>query len=227
MFGRIAPRYDLLNRLMTAGQDRAWRSAAIACLAPLSRPGRYLDLATGTGDLALALHARADQENNADVHIDAIDVSAPMLERAKQKIVQRNAQSHIALRTGAAEEIPFPDATFDGVTVGFGVRNFADRRRGLQEILRVLKPGGRLIVLEACPCENAIQRFVQWAHTAVSVRLLGALLSERSAYEYLGNSITDFPNPAAFSQELTDHGFRVEEARSLGLGAVTLFHASR
>ncbi len=147
MFSEIAPTYDRLNRLLSAGIDRLWRRAAIRALLsglPFGTPGRLLDLATGTGDVALGIRRRLPA--SPEIHVIGADIAFPMLVRARRK--SRAGRGALALFQADALKLPFGDSSFDGVIIAFGLRNLEDRREGLAEMARVLRPGGRLVVLE-------------------------------------------------------------------------------
>jgi demethylmenaquinone methyltransferase/2-methoxy-6-polyprenyl-1,4-benzoquinol methylase len=189
MFDRIAARYDLMNRIISLGIDRRWRRrAATAALADGGR--RVLDVATGTGDLALELLCR-----RGDVLVVGLDPSGAMLERAHAKAEQIGLGARLVLRQGVAEELDFADRSFDAVTIAFGIRNAASRPRALAEMVRVLRPGGRLVVLELGePHRGLLAPLVRfYLHRVVPV--LGALLSGAREYRYLERSIAAFPPP--------------------------------
>jgi demethylmenaquinone methyltransferase / 2-methoxy-6-polyprenyl-1,4-benzoquinol methylase len=217
MFDSIAPRYDLLNHVLSIEQDRWWRSrAAKLALVGLNAP-RVLDLCCGTGDLALALKRR---DRNA--RVTAGDFSFEMLLRCRDK---RGATPPFQLD---ALRLPFRDGAFDVVTVAFGVRNYADRARGFAEARRVLRSGGRFVVLEfSRPPDNWFGRLYGWYSRNVLPRI-GALVSRhRGAYSYLPESVAVFLRPAELSAELTAAGFRVATERMFAGGTVALHVAER
>jgi len=223
------PRYDLLNGLMTLGLHRNWRKQTARSLDLSPTPGRFLDLATGTGDLALAV-AQAYQKvhiENADLAIHAVDISQNMLLEAQRKINQTHMIKHIHLEKAAMESLPFDNQSFHGITVGFGIRNAADRQKAIREAFRVLKPAGVFCILEAVPPESTWQRWLQQLHLKITVPLMGSLISEGQAYRYLGNSVGNFPSPKDFKQDLLDAGFCQVQFRVLHLGGSTLFIAQR
>ncbi len=207
MFDRIARRYDLLNRVLSVGLDRGWRRRAVAALDP--RAGeRFLDVATGTGDVALAILA-----HEPGAQVVGLDPSREMLARAAAK------SSALTLVPGDAQALPFPDASFDGVTIAFGIRNVPDRGRALGEMARVLRPGGRAVILELAEPTNALARF----HVHQVVPRVGALLSGAAEYRYLQRSIAAFPAPEIFAALLAEHGLVPERVTPLTLGVATLF----
>jgi demethylmenaquinone methyltransferase/2-methoxy-6-polyprenyl-1,4-benzoquinol methylase len=207
MFDRIAPVYDAMNRVMTVGLDRSWRRlAAQAVVAP---GDRVLDACCGTGDLALA----AEREGG---HVTGLDFSPRMLERARRK------SSSIAWVQGDLLALPFPDGSFDAATVGFGVRNVAGLREGLVELRRVLRPGGRLAILEITQPRGALRPFFDvWFDRVVP--LLGRVLPGGRAYTYLPASVRRFPDTGALTTLLEDVGFRDVRVRLLG-GTIVALH---
>ncbi len=219
MFDGIARRYDPLNRLMTFGLDRGWRVKAVRSLA-LPREARVLDLATGTADVALLI-ARL----HPDAQVVGLDPSANMLAIGQEKVAAEGLAGRVTLELGEAEKLPYPDASFDGVTIAFGIRNVADRPAALREMARVLKPGGRLAILEANEPRGL------WApltriHTRWVVPLLGALLSSGREYRYLQDSMAAFPPPAEFSPQPSQRtASRCSRAESLAFGTCTLYVA--
>jgi demethylmenaquinone methyltransferase / 2-methoxy-6-polyprenyl-1,4-benzoquinol methylase len=206
MFDRIAPVYDAMNRVMTAGLDGRWRRETAAAVV---RPGdRVLDACCGTGDLALA-------SLRAGGRVTGIDFSERMLERARRK------SSEIEWVRGDALALPFEDDSFDAATVGFGVRNLEDLERGLSELVRVLRPGGRVGVLEITRPQGALEPFYNvWFGKVVPV--LGKLLPGGSAYTYLPASVKRFPGPEGLADLLLEAGFSDVRYRLFAGGIVAL-----
>lgn len=193
MFDDIAPRYDLLNRLLSFGVDRRWRKIAVRQLA-VPPQGRVLDVATGTGDVALEIARQTDPS----VLVVGNDFTQGMLVRGREKVAASPYQGRIELVNAPCEAIPHPDGTFDGATIAFGIRNVVDRQRGLCEMTRVLNPGGRVVVLEfATPC-SPLFRAVYLFYFHQLLPRLGGLLSRRSAYQYLPESVQEFPDRQTF-----------------------------
>ena len=208
MFDRIASVYDLMNRVMTVGMDERWRERA-ADLA--GSPRRVLDVATGTGDLAIELRGRG-----ADVV--GVDFSEGMLEVARKKAPE------IEFRTGNALALDFPDDEFDAATVGFGARNFDDLDRGLAEMARVVRPGGRVVVLEITnPQKPPLSTFFHfWFDTLVP--LIGRIAGDPDAYEYLPNSVKRFPGPNELAGKMVAAG--MEDVRwILTAGGIIAIHS--
>jgi demethylmenaquinone methyltransferase/2-methoxy-6-polyprenyl-1,4-benzoquinol methylase len=194
MFDRIAGVYDRMNGLMTAGMHHRWRRRA-ADLARVGPGDRALDVATGTGDLAAELHSRGAE-------VVGLDFSERMLELARAK------EPGVRFQAGNALELPFGDGEFDAVTVGFGARNFSDLPRGLAEMARVTRPGGRVVVLEiTTPQKPPLSWFFRlWFDEAVP--RLGRVAGDPDAYTYLPSSVRRFPDPAALAGELAAAGLR-------------------
>ena len=216
MFDRIARVYDLLNTLMTAGLHHRWRERA-ADLAHVGPGARVLDVATGTGDLAIEL-ARRVAPGGAVV---GSDFSEEMLARARRK--PQPAGAELRFEWGDALELPFADGSFDAATVGFGARNFSDLSRGLQEMVRVVRPGGRVVVLEfTSPTRPPLSIFYSLWFDRV-VPLLGRLAGDPDAYSYLPDSVKRFPVPAGLAAELERAGLR-EIGYLLTAGGIVVIH---
>lgn len=220
MFSRIAPRYDLLNRLLSGGTDLLWRREAARLLAPEAGE-RHLDLCSGTGDLALAVARRS----GGGARVVAADFTFEMLVLGKEKL--RGLRSTIAEAGADGLRLPFADATFEGAAAAFGVRNFEDLDRGLAELFRVLKPGGRLVVLEFTPEPTGpLAPFVRF-HVKRVVPLLGRLVSgDRSAYQYLPDSVGRWPAPEPLAAKMRAAGFTTVDVRLLAFG-IAAAHVAR
>lgn len=212
MFDRIAKRYDLINRLLSFGQDPKWRRR-VADMLP-SGSLRLLDVATGTGDLALAI-----QRERPQASIIGLDPSTKMLDVARTKSTQ------IEWMIGEAEHLPFLDASFDAVTIGFGIRNAHDLPKALKEMHRVLKPNGQLLILEFSKPFLLI-RPIALFHLRVIVPFVGRLVSgEADAYRYLDQTIETFPSGHAFLHLLKQAHFTRTSQKRLMFGAVTIYQA--
>jgi demethylmenaquinone methyltransferase/2-methoxy-6-polyprenyl-1,4-benzoquinol methylase len=218
MFNRIAPQYDFLNRFLSAGIDISWRKKALSYLKK-DNPQAILDVATGTADVAM-LAAKILQPKN----IIGIDISEGMLELGRIKIAEAGLKNIIELQTGDSEEIKFEDNTFDAVTVSFGVRNFQHLEKGLQEINRVLNPGGKLVVLEfSRPSLPGIQQIYN-LYMSVVAPGMGKLFSKNGeAYQYLNNSVQKFPEGKDFIKILESVGFKNTSFKRLSLGICSIY----
>ncbi|HEX6206428.1 MAG TPA: bifunctional demethylmenaquinone methyltransferase/2-methoxy-6-polyprenyl-1,4-benzoquinol methylase UbiE [Solirubrobacterales bacterium] len=201
MFDRVATRYDALNSVMTAGLHHRWRERAAEQTE--LRPGdAALDVCCGTGDLALELAQRVTPGG----HVVGCDFSEPMLDLAREKVAQRGADG-VRFEWADALELPYDGERFDAVTVGFGVRNLADLDRGLRELARVLKPGGRAVILEiTTPQRPPLSLFFSLWFDRI-VPLLGALSSNPEAYSYLPQSVRSFPSPSGLAAKMDAAGF--------------------
>lgn len=217
MFDRIAPTYDVLNHLLSANFDVRWRRQCVAALR-LAGGERALDACTGTGDLALAL-----LDGGAGT-VDATDFAPEMLERAEAK-----TRGRVRLAVADTTALPFADATFDVATVGFGVRNLEDLDAGLRELCRVLKPGGRLSILECSRPANPLFRALFHLYFMLILPLIGNLVSggADNAYAYLPRSVLAFPGPEAFAERLRRAGFARVDVTPLTLGISCLHLATK
>ena len=218
MFDDIAAKYDFLNRFLSAGIDLRWRKKAIGYLNDVA-PKKILDVATGTADVAImASHLlRPDK-------ITGIDISNGMLEIGRKKIEKLRLSDKIELLNGDSEAINFNDNTFDAVTVAFGVRNFQHLEKGLSEILRVLKPGGKLVVLEFSKPSIPFVKPLYTFYMKIVTPNMGKLFSKnRHAYKYLDESIKKFPEGKNFTQILDNIGFKKTFSRSLSLGICSIY----
>lgn len=202
MFDRIAPRYDLLNRVLSLGIDRRWRRFAVKQLS-IPENGKVLDIATGTGDVALEIGRQTD----ASVKIVGSDFTQGMLVLGRDKIAQSPYRDRILLVNAPCESMPHPDSVFDGITIAFGIRNVVDRSKGLQEMVRVLKPGGRAVILEFATPRNRVFRALYFFYFLRVLPWLGGLISQKSAYQYLPDSVLAFPDRGEFSKMMIDAGF--------------------
>lgn len=222
MFNRIAPYYDLLNRLLSLGIDTIWRKKAIALLRE-KQPQMVLDVATGTADLALETARQLDAEQ-----IIGIDISTQMLDIGREKVAKKGLSKVIQLREGDSENLPFANNTFDAITVAFGVRNFEDLERGLAEMQRVLKPGGQLIVLEFSKPRVFPFRQVFNFYFKHILPFIGRITSkDPKAYRYLYESVQAFPEGERFLSILTKTGFKSNRCIPLTLGICSIYSAEK
>lgn len=222
MFDDIAFKYDFLNRFLSAGIDVGWRKKAIKQIAGL-QPKTILDVATGTADVAIMASGMLKPEK-----IVGIDISDGMLEIGRQKVEKAGLTGIIELLNGHSETINFNDNTFDAVTVAFGVRNFQQLEKGLSEILRVLKPGGKLVVLEFSKPKMPGVKTMYNLYMKVICPNIGKLFSKnRSAYKYLDESIQKFPEGKNFTQILDNLGYSNTYCKPLSLGICSIYCGSK
>lgn len=220
MFDNIAPRYDLLNRLMSLGVDQSWRRRTVEAL-ELSQCRRVLDLATGTADLAIQVARTAPA-----VEVVGLDPSARMLEIGRDKVCDAGLDHRVELVQGNAEQLPFEDAAFDGVCMAFGIRNVPDRARALSEMGRVTRPGGRIAILELSePRGGALAPLARF-HVHTVVPWLGSLLSGSREYRYLQQSIAAFPPAEEFGAMMRDGGLDVLAIERFTFGVCHLYVAA-
>lgn len=220
LFDSIALGYDRFNHLSSLNADKGWRRKAVRQIVNTKQPICVLDVATGTADLAIAVARKAA----AGSQVTGIDLSENMLEVGRLKAVGLP----VTLQQGDAEALAFDDSTFDRVSVAFGVRNFENLAQGLREMCRVLKPNGRLVILELSYPDN---RFLFWGYKFYALKILPAigtrLTGNRSAYTYLPDSILKFPKPPVFLPMLREAGFSRARARSLTFGVCRMYVAEK
>lgn len=218
MFNRIAPYYDLLNRLLSLGIDRTWRKRAISLLEG-SRPKVILDVATGTADVALETARRLSPDS-----IIGVDIATDMLDIGRQKIRRRKLEQIIRLQEADSENLPFQDNTFDAVTVAFGVRNFEHLERGLQEMRRVLKPGGQVVIIEfSRPRLFPFKQLFQFYFKNI-LPFIGRITSkDPRAYRYLYESVQAFPDGQAFLEVMRLAGYKQYRCLPLTLGICSVY----
>lgn len=222
MFDRIAGRYDMVNRVLSLGLDKGWRRQTVKRLQLGERP-RVLDVATGTGDLAIDI-ARL----TPGATVVGLDPSTRMLAMAARKLAKRGLTDRVALIVGDAQELPFQSCEMDAATIAFGIRNVPDRSKALRELARVVRPGGRIAVLELGEPRRGLLGLAARFHTRRVVPWLGALVSGKGGreYAYLQKSIAAFPPPDQFAATMERAGLRVLEVTPLAFGACTLYVAT-
>ncbi|WP_222983498.1 bifunctional demethylmenaquinone methyltransferase/2-methoxy-6-polyprenyl-1,4-benzoquinol methylase UbiE [Flagellimonas meishanensis] len=221
MFDTISKNYDGLNRVISFGIDVKWRKRVVSFLAE-KNPKNILDIATGTGDLAIAMVRTGAKK------IVGLDLSPQMLDVGKSKIVDKNLQDIIEMVVGDSENLPFANDSFDAITVAFGVRNFEDLEKGLAEIYRVLRPGGHLAILETSVPTKAPFKQGYRFYTKNILPLIGKLFSkDRSAYAYLSESASVFPYGEAFNNILAKIGFIGIENRPQTFGVASIYVATK
>lgn len=221
MFDNISENYDELNRVISFGIDVKWRKKVVAIVGE-NNPKQILDIATGTGDLAIML---------SQLHPDKIiglDISEGMLSVGKEKIAKANLSEMVEMIVGDSENMPFEDATFDAITVSFGVRNFANLDKGLQEINRVLKPGGILVILETSVPTKFPYKQGYHFHTSVILPVIGKLFSkDKVAYSYLSESANSFPFGEKFNNILLKNGFSTATDMPVTFGVASIYTATK
>jgi demethylmenaquinone methyltransferase/2-methoxy-6-polyprenyl-1,4-benzoquinol methylase len=217
MFDAIAPRYDLLNRVLSLGVDRRWRRKAVGVL-ETERPARILDVATGTADLAVEA-MRLDPKK-----VVGVDLSEEMLRRGREKVERLGLSDRIILQRGDAEKLPFSDNQFHAALVAFGVRNFQDLDKGLAEIRRVLRPGGMLVVLEfSKPRAFPIKQLYAFYSRFILPRVGEAVSKNDGAYRYLPDSVAAFPDGEDFLDRLRQAGYHDVTCQPLTFGIASLY----
>ncbi len=222
MFNNIAPYYDFLNHFLSLGIDRGWRRKAIAMLDAPRYP-LIVDIATGTGDVAIAMAQRLPVDQ-----IVGVDIAEEMLELGRAKIRKRNLEDKILLEAGDSENLRFADNSVDAITVAFGVRNFEHVESGLTEMWRVLKPGAQLIILEfSRPRVFPVKQLFNFYFRNI-LPLIGRITSkDPKAYGYLYESVQAFPDRGAFTDLLNKIGFRETNWQSLTLGICCIYSARK
>lgn len=218
MFDKIAFRYDFLNHFLSAGIDIGWRKKAIK---HLEKTGvkRILDVATGTGDVAILAYKMLKPEK-----ITGIDISEGMLEIGRKKIENLGLQKHVELLKGDSEAISFSNNSFDAVTVAFGVRNFEDLEKGLFEIKRVMRPGGKLVILEfSRPTMPVIRNIYNFYFKRIAPKIGTIISNNKNAYQYLNESVQKFPERNAFITILNKLGYKNTSCKTMSLGICSIY----
>ena len=223
MFDNIAPTYDKLNHVLSMNVDKLWRRHALKEIVDGSAQ-RILDVACGTGDSTLSIAKAA----SAGSEVVGVDISEGMMALVEGKAEKAGVRNRIVLQVADGEALPYGDGAFDRVTCAFGIRNFEHKEKGLAEFLRVLKPGGKAVVLELSVPQN---RAVRWAYDLYFMRLLprigGAVSGDRAAYRYLPASVHNFPAPQAFCRMMEEAGFRAVRCRTFTFGLCRMFVGER
>lgn len=222
MFDTISRRYDFLNHFLSLGIDRYWRKKAVRQLGRY-RPQKVLDIATGTGDFAIATMRRLRPQT-----IVGLDLSEGMLRVGRQKMKRRGWEGTVEMLQGDSENLPFETAAFDGITVGFGVRNFEHLERGLSEMLRVLKPGAPAVVLEfSKPKQFPVKQAFHFYSNYIIPRLGKSLSGDGAAYTYLPKSVAAFPEGEHFMAILRKIGYQEVRAQTVSGGIATIYTGER
>jgi len=222
MFDNIAGKYDLLNHVLTMGIDKGWRKNLINMMSS-QKPKLILDVATGTGDLAILA-----AETIPDLQVKGLDISQGMLNVGKEKIVKKALQNKVEMIYGDSEDMPFDDNTFDAITVAFGVRNFENLNKGLQEMNRVLKPEGRLYILEFSKPKNKLFRYGFNLYFKYVLPFIGKVTSkDKKAYKYLFESVQAFPAYEEFLKILENAGFKSNNYKIQSLGICSIYSGKK
>ena len=220
LFNSIAPTYDSLNHWLSLGVDKSWRRRSLRWIVDPSAPQQILDIACGTGDYSIAIARRA----HPDTVVTGVDLTEAMLQVMRSKVEKAGLAGRIVAEQGNAEAMRFADNRFDRATIAFGIRNFEHREQALREILRVLKPGGRLVILELSVPSNPLLR---WCYNLYFTRLLpaigGMVSGDKAAYRYLPASVLSFPNKREWMETMRRCGFRNVSHRAYTLGICRLY----
>lgn len=219
MFDNVSSNYDFLNRILTFGIDVSWRKKVVKFVTDKNAK-TVLDIATGTGDLAIML-AQANIDN-----VTGLDISTGMLEVGKEKVIKLNLQNKIEMILGDSEKLPFENCTFDAITVGFGVRNFENLEKGLSEIYRALKPNGTFVVLETSQPTKFPMKQGFTFYSKYIIPTVGKIFSkDKNAYSYLPESAVYFPYGEQFNNILLKIGFKSSKVYPQTFGAATIYQA--
>lgn len=222
MFDSIAGDYDALNHILSLDVDKIWRKKALKQIVDAPAPVQVLDLACGTGDFSIAIAKALSSATGS--HVTGVDLSEGMLAVMREKVQKAGLAEMISIEEGDGENLRFPDNTFDRVTIAFGIRNFENRPQGLREMLRVLKPGGRLVILELSRPENKI---IRWFYDLYFLHILpkigGKVSGDKAAYAYLPASVAAFPGKKAFMATMREAGFRAVAHKAFTLGICRMY----
>ena len=223
MFDGIAPSYDRLNHLMSLNVDKRWRKKALKEIVDGTQQ-QILDVACGTGDSTVAIARKAGSGSR----VTGVDISEGMMALVMEKAAHEGVHDRIKLQVADGENLPFENETFHRVSCAFGIRNFEHKEKGLEEFRRVLKPGGKAVVLELSVPQN---RLVRWAYDLYFLHVLpgigGAVSGDRAAYKYLPASVHNFPSPSEFCRMMEGAGFRNVRCRTFSFGLCRMFVGER
>lgn len=219
LFDSIATDYDKLNHLLSLGVDRTWRARAIKAIAE-NRPQQILDIACGTGDFSIEIA----RHTHPDTRIVGLDLSEGMLKVMDEKVVKAGLSARISTMQGNSERMDFADNSFDRVTIAFGIRNFEHRETALKEILRVLKPGGRLVILELSVPSNSVLRWFYKLYFMKILPWIGGLVSgEKAAYSYLPASVVKFPGKEEWKATMSSCGYSDVKHKAFTFGICRMY----
>ena len=220
MFDSIAPEYDRLNHLMSLNMDKLWRRRALQKIVIKDKSQQILDIACGTGDFSIAIAESA----NPSTKIEGIDISEGMLEVMRNKLSEKGLDGRVSARLGDSEALPYGDDSFDRVTIAFGIRNFEHREKALEEILRVLKPGGMLVILELSIPSNALVKFAFKLYFTKFVPLIGGKISgDKGAYSYLPESVIKFPGKKEWIATMESCGYSQVTHKAFTFGICRMY----
>lgn len=218
MFDNIAHRYDFLNQFFSLGIHKGWRRKAVDLLKK-DKPRHILDVATGTGDFAIEAFRQLHPQ-----HITGVDISEGMMLKGREKLAQLGLADSITLQTGDSENLPFPDSAFDAIIVAFGVRNFENLDKGLQDMLRVLKPGSMLVILEFSRPSRFPIKQLYFFYFLKMLPFIGKLFSKDArAYSYLPESVYAFPDGEVFLNHMRQNGFKEVTCKNLSFGIASIY----
>ncbi|MDE6871642.1 MAG: bifunctional demethylmenaquinone methyltransferase/2-methoxy-6-polyprenyl-1,4-benzoquinol methylase UbiE [Bacteroidales bacterium] len=224
LFDNIAPEYDRLNHVLSLDIDKTWRRRAVRRIVSRYEPLNILDIASGTGDFAIAIAKKAAKGSR----VTGLDISEGMLAIGREKVAKCGLSGIIGLETGDSEKIPYAEGTFDRVSVAFGVRNFEHIGIGLSEMRRVLRKGGTVTILELSEPQN---RIIKWLYRLYFLNVLpmigGKVSGNRGAYEYLPASVQNFPKPARFMEMMSEAGFSNIRHNSFTFGICRMYTAEK
>ena len=233
MFDNIAGDYDSLNHILSLDIDKVWRKKALKQILDAPDPVQILDLACGTGDFSIGIARSLAKRNNCQTkkdnistcsHITGVDLSEGMLAVMREKVGKAGLTELISIEKGDGENLRFPDNTFDRVTIAFGIRNFENRPKGLKEMLRVLKPGGRLVILELSRPENPV---IRWIYDLYFLHILpwigGKVSGDKASYAYLPASVAAFPGKKEFAATMRAAGFGNVTHKAFTLGICRMY----
>lgn len=220
LFDSIAGDYDRLNHILSLGVDKSWRRRALRWILDGEPGKRILDLACGTGDFSIEMA----RHSGPDTVIDGLDLSEGMLEVMRRKVDAAGLSGRITARRGNSESMDWSDSSFDRVTIAFGIRNFENREKALREILRVLKPGGRLVILELSVPSNPVLRWFYCLYFTKILPLVGGTVSgDRAAYRYLPASVLKFPGKDEWMSTMRSCGFRNVRHKAFSFGICRMY----
>lgn len=223
MFDSIADDYDKLNHILSLDLDKTWRKRALRYITDLKGEGDILDIACGTGDFSIEI-----AKHGSELDVTGLDLSEGMLDVMRQKLAKEGLEPRVRTMQGNAECMPFSCNSFDRVTIAFGIRNFEHREKALKEILRVLKPGGRLVILELSVPSN---RFMRWCYCQYFNRILpwigGKVSGDKAAYKYLPASVLNFPDKRTWMATMRDCGYGAVRHRAFTFGVCRLYRGEK